>query len=695
MKSIFFLLISFVLSIACYSQQKQLDSLLHLLKNHPNEDEERINLLNQIAFNYCEINPAKGLEIAGQVRTLALKLNNKAGVAKAYQTIGLNNSRLGNDSLAASLYEKAIEIFDEIHDSKSKAIVQYNLAEICANAGDYYNALDCLEKSSKVFEKEDSEFLKHIYNGKANIYACMSNYNKALEYYFKALPISEKSLEIETVATILGNIGEMFSSIGENSKSLQYHQKAYKLYEKSGNRFGEAFELEAMGNVHANLNDFLKALSFYKRALEINKSVGNRKGIASNAANIAINHYKRGDFGEALKLLPDAVRMYEELDDKYGLSTVLNMMAEVYSNSPDAILLTNGIKPAERFVKAEAYNLRALKLAKQAGSLEKQDKILVSMQSVYEKQKNYRKAIEVYKELLPLHDSLVNNKKKEEIAKQELQYEFDKKDAITAAEIQRQQTVKNALIAGGIMLLVASLLSFFFYKRKRDAEVQKTAAEFRVKVGDVEMKALRSQMNPHFIFNSLQSVNKYIMDNDKFKASEYLSTFAKLMRLILENSREQAVPLEQDLSALELYMQLESARFQNKFRYIIKVDPAVDMESTMVPPMLLQPLVENSIMHGLVSKDDGMIKIKITKEKHIIRCIVEDNGIGRQQSVIVNRNREKKHTSLGMRITQERLKIINEIKKAEAAIHFFDLEDENKKPGGLRVELLLPFEQAF
>src|SRR3954470_10641097 len=134
MKSIFFLLISLVLSIACYSQQKQLDSLLHLLKNHQNQDGERINLLNQIAFNYCEINPAKGLEIAGQVRTLALKLNNKAGVAKAYQTIGLNNSRLGNDSLAASLYEKAIEIFDEIHDSKSKAIVQYNLAEMYANA---------------------------------------------------------------------------------------------------------------------------------------------------------------------------------------------------------------------------------------------------------------------------------------------------------------------------------------------------------------------------------------------------------------------------------------------------------------------------------------------------------------------------------------------------------------------------------
>src|SRR5215213_617067 len=128
MKSVVFLLINLVISIACYSQQKQLDSLLHLLKNHPTQDIARINLLNEIAFSYCEINPVKGLEIAGDIRTLALKLNNKAGVAKAYQTIGLNNSRLGNDSLASSSYQKAIEIFDEINDAKAKATVQYNQA---------------------------------------------------------------------------------------------------------------------------------------------------------------------------------------------------------------------------------------------------------------------------------------------------------------------------------------------------------------------------------------------------------------------------------------------------------------------------------------------------------------------------------------------------------------------------------------
>jgi LytS/YehU family sensor histidine kinase len=202
-------------------------------------------------------------------------------------------------------------------------------------------------------------------------------------------------------------------------------------------------------------------------------------------------------------------------------------------------------------------------------------------------------------------------------------------------------------------------------------------------------------MNPHFIFNSLHSINKYVVDNDKEKASAYLSKFSKLMRLILENSREPEVTLDKDLSALELYMQLESLRFQNRFRYEIEVDDDIDTENTLIPPMLLQPFVENSIIHGVSSKKDGVVKIKINREDNNIRCIVEDNGIGWEQSIVIDKGREKKHESLGMKITQERLRIINQLKKVKTAIHIFDLKDANNNPGGLRIELSLPFEQAF
>ena len=218
---------------------------------------------------------------------------------------------------------------------------------------------------------------------------------------------------------------------------------------------------------------------------------------------------------------------------------------------------------------------------------------------------------------------------------------------------------------------------------------------FGKQVLQTEMKALRAQMNPHFIFNSLHSINEYIMENDKDRASEYLSKFARLMRLVLENSREQEVPLESDLAALELYMQLESLRFANRFQYRIKIDPGIDRENTLIPPLMLQPFAENAIVHGIKDKGDGLIKIDIHAENNsMLRCIVEDNGAGRETPAMAKETRGERK-SLGMKIMQERLNTINQLKKAKAAVYIFDLKDAENKPGGLRIELLLPLKLAF
>ena len=153
--------------------------------------------------------------------------------------------------------------------------------------------------------------------------------------------------------------------------------------------------------------------------------------------------------------------------------------------------------------------------------------------------------------------------------------------------------------------------------------------------------------------------------------------------------------LEKDLAALELYMQLESLRFQNKFRYIIQVDPQIDQEYSLIPPLLLQPFVENSIIHGLPGVEGGLIKISVNKEENMMRCIVEDNGVGRNQLIKVESGEEKKRESLGMKITEDRLHVINHLKNSKAAINILDLKDAENKLSGLRVELLVPFEEAF
>ena len=183
------------------------------------------------------------------------------------------------------------------------------------------------------------------------------------------------------------------------------------------------------------------------------------------------------------------------------------------------------------------------------------------------------------------------------------------------------------------------------------------------------------------------------MENNSRTASEYLTKFAKLMRLVLENSREQEVPIEDDLAALELYMQLESLRFENGFRYSIEVDPHIDKANTLIPPLMLQPFAENAIVHGICDKEDGLIKINIHRQdNNMIKCIVEDNGCG--GATLPTTDSNKKRKSLGIKITQDRLNIINQLKKAKAVVNIFDLKDAENKPYGSRIELLLPLQLA-
>jgi len=245
--------------------------------------------------------------------------------------------------------------------------------------------------------------------------------------------------------------------------------------------------------------------------------------------------------------------------------------------------------------------------------------------------------------------------------------------------------------SAGIVLL-GTVVYFILYKRKRDAVALQKEAEFNTGVAETEMKALRSQMNPHFIFNSLNSIGDYMAKNNVQEADRYLGKFAKLMRMILENSGQKDVPLADDLKALEMYMQLEALRMNNKFTYEIKVDDDIDKDITLIPPLILQPFAENSIWHGIAQKEGtGKFLIHIKKENEgVINCIVEDDGIGRKKSAAVKTTAPRQDkTSLGMKITQARIDILNKIKNTKAAIQLCDLEQ------GMRVEIRLPLSTSF
>jgi ligand-binding sensor domain-containing protein len=242
------------------------------------------------------------------------------------------------------------------------------------------------------------------------------------------------------------------------------------------------------------------------------------------------------------------------------------------------------------------------------------------------------------------------------------------------------------------VILLAGALIWGFY-RFRVAQIrheEQLKTEFNRRIAQVEMSALRAQMNPHFVFNCLNSINRFILLNDPETASGYLTKFSRLIRLILDNSRTETVPLDKELEALRLYIDMETMRFDGRFSYQITVDPHVQTEHREVPPLLIQPYVENAIWHGLMQKKEpGMLWIRIFEQNNILHLEVEDNGIGRVKAHEIKSKSAVTHKSHGMQVTAERLDIIRNLYGMEANVAIEDLQTESGLAAGTLVKITI------
>ena len=201
-------------------------------------------------------------------------------------------------------------------------------------------------------------------------------------------------------------------------------------------------------------------------------------------------------------------------------------------------------------------------------------------------------------------------------------------------------------------------------------------------------------MNPHFIFNSLNSIQSFVVSNNSEKAIHYLAKFSKLMRMILQNSRETYIALSEELKSLRYYMDMEKLRFDNKFDYDIDVDPNIDTDFTGIPPMILQPYIENSIIHGLINKKGkGMININFQLMDTSILCTIQDNGIGREMAMKIRDESGLKRKSRGMQINKERLDILSKQSSEQFLVNICDLKNDSGEAEGTRIELRIFFKE--
>ena len=211
-------------------------------------------------------------------------------------------------------------------------------------------------------------------------------------------------------------------------------------------------------------------------------------------------------------------------------------------------------------------------------------------------------------------------------------------------------------------------------------------------INEYKQKMLRQQMNPHFIFNTLNSIQYFLLDEDTTSSLTYLSKFAKLMRIVLDNSQHTFIPIEDEIRGLRLYLELESLRFEDSFDYEIHIDQDVNAFEYKIPALLIQPYVENSIRHGLLhKKGHGYLQVRLTHQEDYLFCLIEDNGIGRKKAEEIKQKQGAFQQSLGSKITEDRIDILNTLYSEEIDISYVDLEDDQGNPRGTRVEIRLPY----
>ncbi len=656
--------------------QPLIDSLLKELPKAKN-DTSKAKTFYSLSVAFAPNDSTAALDYANKCMNISTQAKWTKGVGLAYYAFATVYYKITDYALSLQNSSEAYNIFKSLNDKKNMGFALLLIASNYAESGYYTKAIEKDVAALRIFEViNDKQGLERCYISIGGCYFYNYDFDKAIENYNMALILYKESNNKYGVASVLDNIASVFVNEGEYDSANIYNLQAIKIFEEINDQRELSRAYFNRGNILKKLYDAKSAYVYYMHAVEVDKKLGIKMQLADDY----------GVIGELyLDLAKDSSKKY--------------IISPLFKTDKRSLLK-----------KARYYFTQTLSMSKNEGDIFLLMTYADLASQTEEQLGNYKVALAFHREYMLYKDSIFNDENKKKIASLENQRLAEVKDkeiqllnkdkAFQASEIKRQALIRNIIIAA-----VATAAIFTFFLIRSFNRRQKVI--FDKQVLQTEMKALRAQMNPHFIFNSLHSINKYIVENDKDNASDYLSKFAKLMRLVLENSREQEVPLESDLAALELYMQLESLRFQNRFQYSIEIDPSIDKENTLIPPLLLQPFAENAIEHGMKNKEGGLIKINIqTENENMMRCIVEDNGTGREVPSIADQESDKKRKSLGIKIIQERLNIINQLKKAKAAVHIFDLKDaENKsggllkdaenKSGGLRIELLLPLQQAF
>ncbi len=554
----------------------------------------------------------------------------------------------GEAVYARKFFEMAYARHMENGDKKGVARANSNIAVMYEIEGQYDKALECYYRSLKIVQSlKDSMSVSErlrvkssIYNNMGVLYNEMKEYDKAFPYFLKSINCSNRML------VIIQDSVDM-----PRYKTLV--EKAYKSLAYSYLDMAYNWENKPEYNIDS-------ALLYYEKSHKL--LVANKSEYQYHAqASIGLIYVKKGQLEKGTKMLEEAYRLAFLNKSEVSLSPIYRNLAQVY-------IQTKQYQKAHKVIEEGiAYNKKNRRFA---------DEVLIVKQlfALQISEGKYEEADATSRYLIRLNDSLLNRHKKEAIAKQEVIYETEKKEyearlAKEALQLKEEQMGRQRLTFFAVVLvalLIAMAIAFLIWRNR---------IKTRNKQIILENRLVRSQINPHFMFNALGAIQAYMLDHKNTETISYLLNFSGLMRNILDSSRSERISVQKEVAIIRDYLSLQQLRFDNKFDFNITVEPNIDQEQTVLPPMLLQPFVENAVEHGvksLVGDKQGKIDVYFAQQNGVLKIAVKDNGRGLKATV----NKNKQHISHATNITKERVANINKLKEYEVELNIESVEEQ-------------------
>ena len=697
MKAVHILMI-LILPAWLMGQTVQIENLRKVLPKL--KDSARIDSMNELSLQYINLelkDSAEYYATTAYLESRALNYIHGEAVARARQG-NIKTQFYADFAEAENLERESVSLYDKTNNKRSLADTYGQLSYACFVQGKYDEALDVSQECYSLFKKNlNVQGQTDVLGMITQVYLKRGEFDKGFDAAREGL---QQSIVLHNQTEIKGsllNFGSLCMGIEDYPLALDYYRTYFENFTRE-----DSLDLIAnedlvwakmeFAEIYSHVNMFDSALYLYN---QFDTTWQPEKNLRIFLVSKGEYFMLSGQYEKALPCLLRGLAIHRKLNDVNEIVRTVLDVAATYDALHDN-------------QKALLYAREGLNIGLQTRARQRMRDAYKVMYSVFDSQGPTDSAYFYYRVYIKTKESLTADQTKGKFAAYNYNQKIEvlnnekliaqQKLKIKEQELKGETLLRNILIAFAFIVFMLSLLlirNTLLKRRNEKLKNENINRELLQRSVEMEMQSLRAQMNPHFIFNCLNSINRFIMKNESQAASDYLTQFSRLIRLVLNNSKKSWIPLEDEIEMLKLYLEMEKLRFRDAFNYQFIFDEHIDHATVLIPPLLLQPFVENAVWHGLMhKKENGLVTISFKIEKGILHCTIIDNGIGRDAAAAAGSKSSQSHKSLGIRITRERLSLINGTDEDEkVGFSIEDLFDNTGKPNGTKVTLKIRLQE--